>query len=198
MARIILASTSPTRIALLSAAGVDFEAMPPGVDEREVETPLLAAGKSPAEIALALAVAKAQALAGKFPEACVIGADQTLDCDGRRWTKPATLTEACEQLMALAGRTHQLHSAVAGARRGAVIWRHLDSARLTMRRLSPAFIADYLEKVGDAALTSVGGYQLEGRGIQLFERIEGDHFTILGLPLLAVLKWLREEGAIAS
>jgi septum formation protein len=198
MARIILASQSATRVALLKAAGVAFEALPARIDERMVEEPLRAAGRSAAEIALALAEAKASGIGKADRAALVIGADQTLECDGRQWHKPATLEEARSQLVTLAARTHELHTAVAGVRGGSVIWRHLDSARLTMRPLSLAFIKAYLAKVGDAALASVGASQVEGPGIQLFEEIEGDHFTILGLPLLPLLKWLREEGAIPS
>jgi septum formation protein len=198
MARIILASTSPTRIAMLRAAGVPFEALAPRIDERLVEAPLRAAGKTAGEIALALAEAKAVGIGKADRAAFVIGADQTLECDGRQWHKPATLEEARGQLVTLAARTHELHTAVAGVRGGTVIWRTIDTARLTMRPLSLAFIKAYLAKVGDAALQSVGAYQVEGPGIQLFEEIKGDHFTILGLPLLAVLKWLRDEGALPS
>ena len=197
MARIILASESPTRIATLKAAGIPFEAMPSGVDERLVEAPLIAAGKSPAEIALALAEAKATAISTSDRTAWVIGADQTLDTDGKRWVKPATMEAAESQLLSLAGRRHQLHTAVAGAHGGAVRWRHLESAVMTMRRLPPVEIRTYLETVGDAALGSVGAYQIEGPGIQLFDRIDGDYFAILGLPLLPLLRWLREEGALA-
>ena len=130
-------------------------------------------------------------------EALVIGADQTLDVDGNRWTKPATVAEAREQLARLSGHAHQLHSAVAVARDGAVAWRHRDSAQLTMRPLSATMIDAYLAEVGDAALASVGAYQIEGPGIRLFDRIDGDYFTILGLPLLPLLAYLRGEGAIA-
>jgi len=198
MARIILASESPTRIALLRAAGIPFEALPPRIDERGIEAPLRAAGKSSAEVALALAEAKAVGLGKADRAAIVIGADQTLECEGRQWSKPANLDEARSQLLTLSARTHELHSAIAGVRGGSVVWRHLDSARLTMRPLSLAFIRTYLDTVGEAALTSVGAYQIEGQGLQLFEEIKGDHFTILGLPMLPLLKWLREEGALPS
>jgi len=196
VARIILASESPTRIAILKAAGIAFEAMPSRVDERLVETPLIAAGKSPAEIALALAEAKACGISKGDPDAWVIGADQTLDVDGERWVKPATIGAAESHLLSLAGRSHQLHTAVVGAYGGAVRWHHVERAVMTMRPLSPAEIRVYLEMVGEAALGSVGAYEIEGPGIQLFERIDGDYFAILGLPLLPVLKWLREEGAL--
>jgi len=196
MARIILASESPTRIGILKAAGIPFEAMPSGVDERLVEAPLIAAGKSPAEIALALAEAKSSAISQGEPTAFVIGVDQTLDVDGERWVKPATVDAAESQLLSLAGRSHELHTAVVGARGGVVRWRHVERAVMTVRPLSPAEIRAYLETVGEAALGSVGAYQIEGPGIQLFDRIDGDYFTILGLPLLPLLKWLRGEGAL--
>ena len=197
MVRIILASESPTRIAILKAAGISFEAMPSRVDERLVEAPLIAAGKSPAEIALALAEAKASGISTSHRTAWVIGADQTLDAGGERWVKPATMDAAASQLLSLAGRSHQLHTAVAGAHGGDVRWRHVESAVMTMRPLSPVEVRAYLETVGEAALGSVGAYQIEGPGIRLFDRIDGDYFAILGLPLLPLLKWLREEGALA-
>ena len=196
MARIILASTSPTRIGILRNAGVPVDALPPRVDERLVEAPLVAAGAAAGDIALALAEAKALGIGKADRAACVIGADQTLEARGERCHKPATLGEARDQLLALSGRSHQLHSAVVGVHGGTVKWRHLDTAVMTMRRLSPADIDAYLDRVGERALGSVGAYQIEGPGIQLFERIAGDHFTILGLPLLPLLKWLRDEGAL--
>jgi septum formation protein len=196
MARIILASQSATRVGILRNAGVAFDALPPRVDERLIEAPLAAAGASPGEIALALAEAKATACARAAPAAFVIGADQTLDAGGERWHKPATLVEARDQLLALSGRSHRLHSAVVGLHAGAPPWRHLDTAVLTMRHLSHSEIDTYLDQVGDGAIQSVGAYQIEGPGIRLFETIEGDYFTILGLPLLPLLKWLRDKGAL--
>jgi len=196
MAAIILASTSPTRAALLKAAGLAFEAIPPGVDERAVEAPLAAAGASGAEIAQALAAAKALAVSKRVPEAHVIGADQTLSCEGRQWHKPKDMAEAKSQLLALSGRTHELQTGLAGARNGAVLWRHLDTAHLTMRDITPTFVDDYLAAVGSDALGTVGAYSVEGRGIQLFERIEGSHFTILGLTMIPLLRWLRDSGAL--
>lgn len=198
MARIVLASTSATRIGILRNAGLTFAAAPSKIDERAVEAPLAAAGSPPAEIALALAEAKALAISRTEPDACVIGADQTLDLDGVRWHKPETIADARSQLRALSGMTHALHSAVAGARHGTVAWRYVDTALLTMRVLSAAEIDAYLALVGESALSSVGAYQIEGPGIQLFDKIEGDYFTILGLPLLPLLKWLRKEGAIGG
>jgi septum formation protein len=196
MARIILASGSPTRAGILKAAGVPFEALPPRIDERLIEAPLAKAGKPAGEIALALAEAKATGIGKADRAAYVIGADQTLDLKGERWHKPKTMDEARTQLLCLSARSHELHTAIVAVHRGTVQWRHLDSARLTMRPLSLAEIGAYLDKVGEGALHSVGAYQIEGPGIQLFERIEGDFFTILGLPLLPLLKWLREQGAL--
>lgn len=196
MSRIVLASGSPARRTLLANAGIAFDVEPAAVDERAVEAPLVAAGASPAEIAVALADAKAVEVSRRLPEALVIGADQTLDCAGHRGTKAETIAAAHAQLQRLAGRDHRLHSAVAVARAGGVRWRHLDSATLLMRSLSAGEIDTYLRRIGEDALKSVGVYQLEGEGIRLFERISGDYFTILGLPLLPLLAYLRSEGAI--
>lgn len=197
MARIILASQSATRVGILRNAGVVFEALPSRVDERRIEASLASAGASPGEIALALAEAKAAAVAHADPAALVIGADQTLEAGTERWHKPASMMEARDQLGALSGRTHRLRSAVVGLHGNAPPWRFVDTASLTMRNLSSSEIDAYLDRVGEIALRSVGAYQLEGPGIQLFERIEGDYFTILGLPLLPLLTWLRGEGALA-
>ena len=194
---IVLASQSATRVAILRNAGLDFEALPADVDERAVEANLVAGGATAGDIALALAEAKATAVAAHRPHAIVIGADQTLDADGERWHKPVTRTEARAQLTALSGRTHHLRSAVVGMRDGVVRYRRIDTAAMTMRQFGPDEIDAYLDQVGDRALASVGAYQIEGPGIRLFERIEGDYFTILGLPLLPLLAWLREEGALS-
>ena len=196
MTAIVLASGSLARRTLLANAGLVFDVEPAALDERATEAPLVARGAAPADIATALAGAKAAEVSRRLPGAHVIGADQTLDCDGHRGTKSANLAEARAQLQRLAGRAHRLHSAVAVARGGVVRWRHVESATLTMRPLTPAEIDDYLGQVGETALGSVGVYQLEGAGIRLFERIEGDYFTILGLPLLPLLAYLRSEGAI--
>lgn len=196
MTKIVLASRSPARGALLAGAGISFTTVPSAIDERVVEAPLLARGASPADIASALAEAKAIDVSQREPGAIVIGADQTLGSGGDLGTKPASMAEAREQLARLSGRMHQLHSAVAVARGGRVAWHHRDSAALTVRRLDATAIDAYLAEVGDAALASVGAYQIEGRGIRLFEAIDGDYFTILGLPLLPLLLYLRGEGAI--
>jgi len=194
--RLILASGSATRSGLLQAAGVPFEVRASTVDERAVEMPLIAAGKSPAEVALALAEAKALDVSRLEPEALVIGADQTLDFAGALWVKPAAVPAAREQLAALAGHTHELHSAVVVAERGVVTWRHLETARLTMRAFSAATVEAYLAAAGERVTSSVGAYQIEGLGIRLFEKIDGDHFTILGLPLLPLLAHLHTLGAL--
>ncbi len=192
---LILASQSATRVGILRNAGLAFEAVPSAVDERDLEAGL-AAATSPGDLALALAEAKASAVAASRREAIVIGADQTLDAEGARWHKPSSRAEARDQLLALSGRTHHLRSAVAGIRDGAVRWRHIEAAALTMRTFGPAEVDAYLDRVGERALSSVGAYQIEGPGIRLFERIDGDYFTILGLPLLPLLAWLRREGAL--
>jgi septum formation protein len=181
---------------MLKAAGVAFEAVPSSVDERAAEAPLIAREASPAEVASALAEAKAIDVSARSQGALVIGADQTLDLDGARWTKPGTTAMAREQLARLSGRAHRLHSAVAVARDGAVTWRHVATATLTVRPLTASVIDAYLAAAGDAVLGSVGAYQLEGLGARLFDRIDGDYFTILGLPLLPLLARLREEGVL--
>ncbi|MBN9022645.1 MAG: Maf family protein [Rhizobiales bacterium] len=193
---LVLASQSATRVAILRNAGLAFAALPSSVDERAVEAGLLARGATPGDVALALAEAKAAEVATRRPEAIVIGADQTLDAGGERWHKPASRAEAKAHLLALAGRSHHLRSAVVGIRDGAVRYRNLGTATLTMRAFDAAEVDAYLDRVGDAALGSVGAYQIEGPGIRLFERIDGDYFTILGLPLLPLLAWLRDAGAL--
>ena len=193
---LVLASASDTRHRLLRSAGVEFTVRPASLDERAAEQPLLMGGAPPEDIALALALAKASSVSDGSPGDLIIGADQVLDLDGERLTKPADMEEARRQLLQLAGRTHRLHSAVAAARAGDIVWQHVETASLTMRPVSPAWIGRYLAAVGPAALSSVGCYQLEGRGIQLFEAIEGDYFAILGLPLLPLLSFLRGEGML--
>ncbi|MFA6967062.1 Maf family protein [Bosea sp. (in: a-proteobacteria)] len=194
---LLLASGSATRRDMLLAAGVTVEIVKPEIDERAIEAPLIAAGVAPEAVAAALACAKAVAVSQARPGRLVLGADQTLTCEGEAFHKPATRIAAADQIAALSGRTHQLHSAFVIARDGAAVVEGVAVARLTMRVLSPGFILGYLDAAGDAALSSVGGYQVEGLGAQLFERIEGDHFTILGLPLLAVLAALRDLGQLA-
>ena len=196
MQKLILASASHARAVMLTAAGVEFEAKPAPIDERAVEAPLIAKGRKPATLALALAEAKALAVCKREPQALVIGADQTLEFGERHWTKPTTIDAAREQLLTLAGGTHRLHAGAAVARDGKILWRHVETARLAMRALSGAEVDDYLHRVGEAGLSSVGAYQIEGLGVRLFDKIDGDFFAILGLPLLPLLKFLREQGAI--
>lgn len=193
---IILASRSPFRQMLLRNAGLTFEAMAAAIDERAIEDSLSADRLSPAEVALALAEAKALDVASARPEALVIGSDQTLSLGERVFHKPADLSDAREHLRAMSGRTHELNSAVVLVENGAIAWRHVSTARLTMRVLSDDFIGRYLDRVGESILASVGAYQLEGEGIQLFEHIEGDYFTILGLPMLPLLAQLRSMDMI--
>jgi septum formation protein len=193
---LVLASQSPARRALLEAAGVPVEVVPGSIDERGVETQ---AGESdPGRVAILLARAKAGAVAASMPGRVVIGADQTLALGAQRFSKAADRAAARQQLAALRGKTHALHSAVAVACDGSVLFQHVETARLTMRAFSDRFLDDYLDAVGSAATASVGGYQLEGAGIQLFERVEGEHSTILGLPLMPLLQWLREQRLLAA
>jgi septum formation protein len=191
MTALILASTSAIRRSVLAAAGLAFASVSPGVDEEAIKAEHDAEG--PAAIAERLAAVKAET-ASRDVDGLVIGADQTLDLDGALFDKVANVPAARERLLALRGRTHQLHAAVAVAERGAVVWRERVSPRLTMRAFSDGFLDAYLDRNGEAALTSVGCYHLEGEGVQLFERIEGDYFAILGLPLLGLLGFLRDRG----
>jgi septum formation protein len=191
---LVLASKSDVRGKMLAAAGMRFEIRPAPIDERAVEAK--AGNPDAAAAASLLARAKAEAVAAPLPGRVVLGADQTLALDTKRFSKPKDRAQAKEQLRALRGKTHALHSAVALMRDGAVLFDYVDTARLTMRDFSDRFLDDYLEMAGDAAMSSVGGYQLEGIGIQLFERIEGDYFTILGLPLLPLLAFLRQNGFV--
>jgi septum formation protein len=192
---LILASQSCARQTLLANAGIDFEAVAADIDERAVQqaSRLIA----PGEIAAHLAARKALAVSERRPGQFVVGADQTLALGDRLFSKPAGRPQAAEQLRALAGRTHELHSAVAVVRDGKILFADATMARMTMRQLGEAEIAAYLDEAGEAVTSSVGAYQLEGLGVHLFERIEGDHFTILGLPLLQLLAFLRSERLLA-
>jgi len=191
---LVLASKSDVRGKMLAAAGLRFEIRPAQIDERAVEA--VAGDGDAAAIARLLARAKATAVARTLPGRAVLGADQTLARGLKRFRKPASRAEAAEQLRALRGRTHELHSAVALVRDGEVLFDCVDSARLTMRNISDRFLDDYLDMAGNAALASVGAYQLEGLGIHLFDKVEGDFFTILGLPLLPLLSFLRQNKLI--
>jgi septum formation protein len=189
---LVLASRSAPRRAMLQAAGIPVEICVPDLDERAVEA---AAGpQGPEEAAALLAREKAKAVS--IRQRLIVGADQTLALGARRFDKPRDRAAAREQLMALAGRTHQLHSAVAVVRDGEILFSAVGTASLTMRDLSDSFLDAYMEAAGNAVLDSVGAYQLEALGIHLFERIDGDHFTILGLPLLKLLEFLRREGSL--
>jgi len=193
---LVLASASATRRTLLEAAGVPVEVHPAMLDERSLEAG--AATPQPGAVALMLAREKALAVTKLHPGRLVLGADQILALGERRFAKPANLAAARAQLRTLSGHTHELHAALALARDDAVLFEHVGVARLTVRALTEHFLDLYLEAVGDAATASVGAYQIEGLGIQLFERIEGDYFTILGLPLLAAFDFLRRKGYLAS
>ena len=198
MREVVLASTSRTRGALLGNAGVPFTAQPPGVDEDSIKASLRAEGASAAEAAEALAEVKALRLSARFHEALVIGADQMLVCQDHWYDKPQDRAAARRQLLELRGQTHQLVTAAVVMLGGQRIWHHVEAAKLTMRPFSEAFLDQYLDQAGAAVLSSVGAYQLEGLGAQLFSRVEGDHFVILGLPLLPLLDFLRSHGVLTS
>ncbi|MBI1980813.1 MAG: Maf family protein [Methylocystis sp.] len=193
-APLILASRSAGRRQALLHSGVPFESIPADVDERAIESRLEGGGAD----AIASALARAKALAISAPGRLVLGADQAASCEGRIFGKPADRREAEALLRFLSGRRHRLHSAIALVRDSAVIFETVGIADLTMRGLSDAFIAAYLTAMGDGALTSAGAYQIEALGAQLFSKVEGDHWTIMGLPLLALLEALRREGALLS
>jgi septum formation protein len=195
---LVLASGSKIRAELMRNAGLTIDVDPANVDERAVEAPLLEAGFPPEDLASVLAEAKANDVSARRPGDLVIGADQILAFEGERRTKPDDMEAARRQLLAFSGKTHELLSAVVISKDGEAIWRHVSTARLTMRTLSPAFVGHYLAEAGDDVLSSVGAYQLEGLGLQLFEKIDGDYFTILGLPMLPLLAQLRELGVIEA
>jgi septum formation protein len=192
--RLILASASPSRRQLLANAGLAFAIEVSGVDEDEAKLGLAAERAPPQAIAEALAEMKAVRVSRRHREAMVIGGDSTLACNGRLFDKPATMVAARQQLLTLAGQTHDLFSSVVGARDGTRLWHHTGRARLTMRSFDERFVDAYLARAGDTVLLSVGAYQLEGLGAHLFSKIEGDYFTILGLPLLPLLSFLAEHG----
>lgn len=193
---LILASASPFRRLLLENAGVDFRVVPASIDERGLEAELEESRTSGEGVADALAQAKALSVSADWPDHIVIGSDQTLSLEGRLFHKPASMAAAADHLRDLSGRTHRLNSAIALACNGEILWTHLSIATLTIRPLSEGFIARHLQRAGEKVLGSVGAYQLEGEGVNLFERIEGDYFTILGLPLLPLLGQLRKMGVI--
>ena len=197
MTHLILASKSASRAMLLRNAGVAFAVAPSDVDEDQTKVRLLDAGAGPRQVAEALAEEKALAVSNAR-SGLVLGADQTLDLAGVLYDKAADLDDARRRLRAFRGRTHHLHAAVVLAERGAVVWRHTETASLTMRDFSDAFLETYLETHGQAALGSVGCYQLEGAGAQLFTQVEGDYFAVLGLPLWGLLDYLRAHGVLQA
>lgn len=195
---LVLASASRARRELLEAAGLSFAVRPAAVDEAGIKEAAQAESLPAEEAAIALAEMKARRICRAEPQAVVIGADQILICDGRWFDKPGTPEEARAQLLALRGREHVLATAVLCARGGRRLWHHIARPRLWMRPFSDEFLDDYLAREGDAVCSSVGAYRLEGRGIQLFDRVEGEHATILGLPLLPLLGFLRQSGSLAA
>jgi septum formation protein len=196
--RLLLASGSATRAALLRAAGLRFDTAIPGVDEAAIKDAARAEGIPAAETALMLAEAKAGRLSRRDPDAVVIGADQMLVCEGEWFDKPADAAAAEAQLARLAGRRHELVTAVLCHRGGQRIWQHVAVPRLTLRPLRPEVISAYVEVEGEAVTGSVGGYRIEGPGIRLFAAIEGEHTAILGLPMLPLLGFLRQHGVLAE
>jgi len=193
--RLTLASQSAARRKLLADVGLTFDAVPSHVDEDSLKAGLLARGRSPSEIALALAEAKAVDVSRHTP-GLVIGADQTLDFKGWLYDKPRDLDELRTHLTAFRGNPHHLHAAVALAEGGVIVWRTIETATLHVREFSDDFLDAYLEREGAAVLGCVGGYRIEGEGLQLFERIKGDYFTILGLPMLGLMDELRTQGLL--
>jgi septum formation protein len=198
--QLILASASPFRRKMLEAAGLQFEVAPADIDEAALKRSLAVATPrlGPASVAEALARAKAEAVARNHPSAIVIGADQVLALGDELFDKPGNLAEARAQLERLRSRTHTLHSAAVLAQQGRIVWTCVEAANLTMRQFSPEFLEGYLSLAGTAVCRTVGAYEIEGAGIQLFERVEGDHFTIIGLPLLSLLAELRDRGVLRT
>jgi septum formation protein len=194
--QLVLASASPFRRRMLEAAGLSFEVAPADVDEAALKRDLLRSGSTPSAVAAALAAAKAEAVSARLPDTLVIGADQVLALGQDLFSKPAGTSQAHEQLLRLRGKSHQLHTAACLATGGKAVWSHVEIATLAMRPFSDAFLADYLRAAGDRVCHTVGAYEIEGLGIQLFERIEGSLFTIIGLPLLPLLAELRARGVI--
>ncbi len=194
--KIILASASPFRRMLMENAGLSFEAHAARIDERAIESRMEDDRSTPDAVAVVLATEKACEVSSRFADAIIIGSDQTMSLGNRTFHKPSDMADAANHLRLLSGNTHRLNSAIALTLNGQVIWQHVSHAELTMRELSSDFIARHLARVGDKAMSSVGAYQLEGEGLQLFSKIDGDYFTIIGLPMLPLLEKLRELGAI--
>ena len=196
--RLVLASASASRAALLGAAGLAFDVLPARIDEAEVKRSGRAEGANPEDVALLLAELKARQVSARETDALVIGADQILVCAGEWFDKPESIAAARRQLSRLRGREHVLATAVACCRGERRIWHHIAMPRLTMRPFSDSFLDDYLAAEGNEVTSSVGAYRLEGRGIHLFARVEGEHGAILGLPMLALLEFLRQHGVLTA
>lgn len=196
---IVLASASASRAALIQAAGIPVRINPADIDEAEIRSVLEKGGKMlPEDVAEVLARTKAETVSLRETSALTIGADQILELAGRIYEKPRSMKEARAALLRLSGHTHHLHSSVAVARGGETLWSYTGTAHMTMRNFDAVFIGNYLAETGDAILSSVGAYHLEGLGVHLFEKIEGDYFTILGLPLMPLLECLRREGVLRT
>nr|WP_208408185.1 Maf family protein [Variibacter gotjawalensis] len=193
---LILASGSSVRRQLLTNAGIPVDVHPANIDERAIEKS--ASDLSPPQLAARLAHAKGEHVAQQFPSRVVLAADQTMACGDRVYHKPTDLAAAHAQITSLLGRTHELHAAIALFANGRCVFEGCETARLTMRDATPDFVGRYLDLAGEKVFTSVGGYQLEGIGVQLFEKIEGDYFTILGLPLLPLLKFLQSKQYVVA
>lgn len=193
---IILASASWARAMMLRQANVDFTSKPARVDEDAIKQALLSEGAKPRDVADALAEIKAIRISAQYPDALVIGSDQVAEIDGQLLSKPQTMDAARDQLRKLRGQTHSLFSAAVIAQGGQPLWRHVGQVRLTMHDFSDQYLENYLIRTGQSALATVGSYQIESEGVRLFSRIEGDYFTILGMPLVPLLTYLGQIGAI--
>lgn len=193
---LILASKSEHRFELMTNAGLEFKAIPAEIDERAIEEATRESGLLPGDLAQLLANSKANNVSEQYPDAYVIGSDQTLSLDGVLFHKPNNMDQARRQLLDLSGKTHELNSAISLSQNGEILWQHVSVAYLSMRDLTPEFIGRHLSRAGQNVLTSVGAYQLEYEGIHLFDKIEGDFFTIVGLPMLPLLKKLRQLDII--